>query len=252
MNKISISHEKGDAHLSRRSTTDHNDKAVGPQDYHGIDTRVRSMGADEVYEKKIAIMNEALIDLGMGSFQWKVFAMTGFGWFVDNVSFLSSLFALQQDDDKSMLLTIKQKALDASHHNHHTPRTHRIRRPKNRLPQRRQIRRSRRQLQRVADFIGRRLAFNITLLISAVAGLVGAGSPNFAAIATFCACIGLGTGGNQPVDSAIFFGVCAGDASVSFDDAVFVLVVGAGCCCAYWVVCFFFCLGEWIRGSRKG
>lgn len=55
-----------------------------------------------------------------------------------------------------------------------------------------------------ADFIGRRLAFNITLLISAVAGLVGAGSPNFVAIATFCAFIGLGTGGNQPVDSAIF------------------------------------------------
>ena len=44
------------------------------------------MGADEGYERKISIMNEALIDLGMGSFQWKVFAMTGFGWFVDNVS----------------------------------------------------------------------------------------------------------------------------------------------------------------------
>ena len=55
-----------------------------------------------------------------------------------------------------------------------------------------------------ADFIGRRLAFNVTLLISAVAGLAGAGSPNFVAIATFCAFIGLGTGGNQPVDSAIF------------------------------------------------
>ena len=55
-----------------------------------------------------------------------------------------------------------------------------------------------------ADFIGRRLAFNVTLMISSVAGLVGAGSPNFVAIATFCAFIGLGTGGNQPVDSAIF------------------------------------------------
>lgn len=55
-----------------------------------------------------------------------------------------------------------------------------------------------------ADFIGRRIAFNITLLLSAVAGLVGAGSPNFVAICVFCAFIGLGTGGNQPVDSAIF------------------------------------------------
>lgn len=55
-----------------------------------------------------------------------------------------------------------------------------------------------------ADFIGRRLAFNITLLVSAWAGLVGAGSPNFVAISVFCAFIGVGTGGNQPVDSAIF------------------------------------------------
>lgn len=41
-----------------------------------------------------------------------------------------------------------------------------------------------------ADFIGRRLAFNMTLLTAAIAGLVGAGSPNFVAIATLCAFIG--------------------------------------------------------------
>lgn len=55
-----------------------------------------------------------------------------------------------------------------------------------------------------ADFIGRRLAFNITIMLSSVAALIGAGSPNFVAIATLCAFIGLGSGGNQPVDSAIF------------------------------------------------
>lgn len=55
------------------------------RDYHGIDTRAIPSGADAVYERKVAVMNQALIDMGMGSFQWKVFAMTGFGWFVDNV-----------------------------------------------------------------------------------------------------------------------------------------------------------------------
>lgn len=55
-----------------------------------------------------------------------------------------------------------------------------------------------------ADFIGRRPAFNITLAISSMAALVGAGAPNFVAIAACCALIGFGTGGNQPVDSAIF------------------------------------------------
>ena len=61
---------------------------TGHENYHGIDTRALPSGADEVYERKVSIMNEALIDLGMGSFQWKIFAMTGFGWFVDNVSLM--------------------------------------------------------------------------------------------------------------------------------------------------------------------
>lgn len=73
-----------DTHSSHQHDPDKG--TAGHANYHGIDTRAVSMGADEVYERKISIMNEALIDLGMGSFQWKVFAMTGFGWFVDNVS----------------------------------------------------------------------------------------------------------------------------------------------------------------------
>ena len=59
--------------------------AAGHANYHGIDTRALPLGADEIYSRKISVLNEALIDLGMGSFQWKIFAMTGFGWFVDNV-----------------------------------------------------------------------------------------------------------------------------------------------------------------------
>jgi hypothetical protein len=55
-------------------------------DKHGIDMHAVPAGMDEAYERKVAIMNQALVDLGMGSFQWRVFAMTGFGWFVDNVS----------------------------------------------------------------------------------------------------------------------------------------------------------------------
>lgn len=61
--------------------------AVKDKNYHGIDTQAIPTGASNgVYERKVAIMNQALIDLGMGSFQWKVYALTGFGWFVDNVS----------------------------------------------------------------------------------------------------------------------------------------------------------------------
>lgn len=53
--------------------------------YHGVDTTVIGSAVDEIYERKVAILNQALIDIGMGPFQWKIVAMTGFGWFVDNV-----------------------------------------------------------------------------------------------------------------------------------------------------------------------
>lgn len=58
---------------------------AGHKDYHGIDTTQVQPGADAAYEAKITILNEALIDIGMGPFQWKIFATTGFGWFIDNV-----------------------------------------------------------------------------------------------------------------------------------------------------------------------
>lgn len=54
------------------------------------------------------------------------------------------------------------------------------------------------------DVFGRRWAFNLTIGITAVFGMVAAGSPNFAAIGTFAALWSVGVGGNLPVDSAIF------------------------------------------------
>ncbi|RJE21951.1 transporter [Aspergillus sclerotialis] len=151
-------------------------------DYQGIDTRGLATGTDQVYERKAAIINQALIDIGMGSFQWKIFLMTGFGWFVDNfwmqaITIISPPVRNEFMVKRIAFLTVAKYAglvIGASV----WPIT--------------------------ADFTGRRLAFNITLLISAMAGLVGAGSPNFVAISVSCAFIGVGTGGNQPVDSAIF------------------------------------------------
>lgn len=54
------------------------------------------------------------------------------------------------------------------------------------------------------DLFGRRWAFNLTIGITSVFGLVAAGSPNFAAIGCFAALWSVGVGGNLPVDSAIF------------------------------------------------
>jgi MFS family permease len=54
------------------------------------------------------------------------------------------------------------------------------------------------------DVFGRRWAFNLTIGVTGLFGLVAAGSPNFAAIGVFAALWSVGVGGNLPVDSAIF------------------------------------------------
>ena len=54
------------------------------------------------------------------------------------------------------------------------------------------------------DIFGRRWAFNLSLGITAVWGMIAGGSPNFAAIGCFAALWSFGVGGNLPVDSAIF------------------------------------------------
>lgn len=48
------------------------------------------------------------------------------------------------------------------------------------------------------------MAFNLTIAITSVFGLIAAGSPNFAAIGIFACFWSIGVGGNLPVDSAIF------------------------------------------------
>lgn len=52
-----------------------------------IDTTPVEVGVDAVYAAKATIMNEALLDIGMGKYQWFLFICTGVGWFLDQVSY---------------------------------------------------------------------------------------------------------------------------------------------------------------------
>ncbi|KAK2779623.1 membrane transporter [Colletotrichum kahawae] len=174
----SSSSNNPDAPVSDSPGTKHRDTEHGTsQLHHGIDTRAIHVGSDYVYEKKVSVMNEALIDIGMGPFQWKVFAMTGFGWFVDNVRAYPPTFEMSLPSSSQFWM---QAITIIS------------------APVRNEFAVKRIAFLTVAkyvglvigstawpmtaDYIGRKLAFNVTLLISAVSG----------------------TGGNQPVDSAIF------------------------------------------------
>lgn len=124
------------------STYDEKHFVSGHENYHGIDTRALHLGADEVYEKKVALLNEALIDIGMNSFQWKVAAMTGFGWFVDNVSEGQILSCASADFDA---------VLDAGHHHYLSASPHGVPCQTYRFFNCRQVCRSCRRLNILAD-----------------------------------------------------------------------------------------------------
>jgi hypothetical protein len=57
---------------------------------------------DELFAAKAQLLNDALLDIGMGPFQWFLFALTSVGWFLDSVSYTSIYqFGLRADTDSS-------------------------------------------------------------------------------------------------------------------------------------------------------
>ena len=137
---------------------------------------------DPVYEAKARTLNTAIQDIGMGKYQWQLFVVVGFGWASDNLwpIVTSLIFTPVKNEflpNQAPILSLSQNI----------------------------------GLLAGAmfwgfgcDIFGRKWAFNLTIGITAVFGLIAAGSPNFAAICTFAALWSIGVGGNLPVDSAIF------------------------------------------------
>ncbi|KAL2372396.1 MFS transporter, metabolite:H+ symporter [Blastomyces gilchristii SLH14081] len=141
-----------------------------------------SGSADPIYEAKAQLLNQAILDIGMGWYQWQLFIVIGFGWASDNLwpivtSLIFTPVTNEFSPSRPPLLTLAQNLgllVGAVFWGFG------------------------------CDIYGRRWAFNLTIGITAVFGLVAAGSPNFAAIAVFAALWSVGVGGNLPVDSAIF------------------------------------------------
>jgi MFS family permease len=55
-----------------------------------------------------------------------------------------------------------------------------------------------------ADILGRRIAFNLTLLITSIFGILSAYAPTWGTVCFLYAALGFGVGGNLPVDGALF------------------------------------------------
>ncbi|KAL7422519.1 hypothetical protein Q5752_003167 [Cryptotrichosporon argae] len=136
-----------------------------------------------LYEKKSVLVGRELDQLGMGRYQWSIFFLCGFGYFLDlawsQVTGLVAAAVQQElgisDSNIGNLsvafntgLTIGAFAWGL-----------------------------------LVDVYGRRWCFNLTCLIASVFGFMFAAPSNFHAICLFNALIGLGVGGNIPIDATI-------------------------------------------------
>lgn len=149
-----------------------------------VDLDVAASGHDSSYDRKSKVINKAIQDIGMGSYQWRLFVLCGFGWLADNLWL------------QGVALTLPSLAAEFG------------------------VSATRVRYTTLAlfvglccgavfwgtasDIIGRRLAFNMTLLITAVFGLAVGGAQSWIAACGLYAALGAGVGGNLPVDGALF------------------------------------------------
>nr|GAT46698.1 predicted protein [Mycena chlorophos] len=136
---------------------------------------------DAEYLRKTKILNQAITDIGFGRYHWYLFICAGFGWFADSVwplitglilnpvllEFAFNTPFLSLAANCGLLVGAIVWGVGS-------------------------------------DIWGRRWSFNLTLLIAGVFGLAAGGSADFVQLAALLACVGVGVGGNLPVDSAVF------------------------------------------------
>ncbi|KAF5385725.1 hypothetical protein D9757_005514 [Collybiopsis confluens] len=142
---------------------------------------------DAVYQAKARVLNNAIQEIGMGKYQVYLFICAGFGWFADSVwPLITGLIltpVVNEFKFNGPFLTLAANvglfvgAIVWSFG---------------------------------CDIWGRRWSFNLTLLIAGVFGLAAGGSQNMIALASLIATIGVGVGGNMPVDSAVFLDLVPG------------------------------------------
>ncbi|KAH8671033.1 sugar transporter [Xylariales sp. PMI_506] len=145
------------------------------------------------YELKSKLINKAIQDIGMGRYTWQLFVLCGFGWFADNLWMQGvslTLPSLSQEFDiseKTVRYTTSALYVGLCIGSF--------------------------SWGLGADIMGRRIAFNLTLLITSVFGIVAAYAPTWTWTCILLGCMGSGVGGNLPVDGALFLEFLPEDSS---------------------------------------
>ncbi|KAI1817340.1 sugar transporter [Poronia punctata] len=136
------------------------------------------------YELKSKVINKAIQDIGMGRYNWQLFVLCGFGWFADNL-WMQGVSLTLPSLSEEFGVTEKQVRYTTSS-----------------LYVGLSIGSAFWGLG--ADILGRRIAFNLTLLITSIFGTLAAYASNWPAVCFLFALMGTGVGGNLPVDGALF------------------------------------------------
>ncbi|KAJ6537776.1 MFS general substrate transporter [Mycena capillaripes] len=136
---------------------------------------------DPTYHAKAKVLNAAIQDIGMGRYQYYLFICAGFGWFADSVwplgtgLILTPVIAEFSFNGPFLSLAANVGLLVGAI-----------------------------VWGLGSDVWGRKWSFSLTLLIAGVFGLAAGGSSNFLTLASLLAVVGIGVGGNIPIDSAVF------------------------------------------------
>ncbi|KKY16016.1 putative sugar transporter [Diplodia seriata] len=149
-----------------------------------IDTTYMQPGGDDVYDAKVKLLNEALLDMGMGRYQWLLTVVTGLGWFLDSFWMFSFAFIQPAVQNEAKFFTSNAALLTVCQYVGLTVGAS--------------------VLPMVSDFIGRKTVFNFSLALMCITGLIGAGMPTFTGLCVVATFMSIAAGGNQAVDSSIF------------------------------------------------
>ncbi|GAC76127.1 synaptic vesicle transporter SV2 [Moesziomyces antarcticus T-34] len=159
------------------------EKQVSPLESE-VFSRPDGASVDDIYERKVYILNKVMNEhIGMGKVQWQLFLLSGWGWMADNLWLQGVAIILPQverefniqSDVRWMTFSLYCGLILGA-------ATWGI----------------------LADVIGRRPSFNITLCIAGIFGIAGGAAPSFVGLGGLLAALGFGLGGNLPVDGMMF------------------------------------------------
>ncbi|KAF5515917.1 putative MFS-type transporter [Colletotrichum siamense] len=144
---------------------------------------LRGLDGLSLYEKKCVLINREIDSQGMGKYQWYIWGLCGFGYMLDLLwaqAFGLVLKPLQQemgfgDGQSGNIATSFNAGLTAGAF----------------------------VWGFLADIIGRTWAFNLTCLIASIFGLCLGASNNYNTFLVLTAFVGVGVGGNIPIDTTI-------------------------------------------------